>query len=157
MQASWSLPDPEAGAAWAAALARVLPHSFFLIALRGELGAGKTHTVRSLLRELGVCGTVRSPTYTLLEMYEVAGRQLLHLDLYRLSEAEELEHLGLRDFLAQNVQMLVEWSQRGDGVLPKADLEIELVINPEGGRLARATAGSALGESCLRNWQQESL
>ncbi len=153
---AWFLADPAATDRWAQGLAAVLPSGFFYIALRGDLGAGKTHTVRALLRALGEQGPVRSPTYTLLEDYVLPVRRLVHMDLYRLGDPEELEYLGLRDLLGESLTLVVEWPQRGEGVLPPADLLIELRIEPEGGRTATVTARSAAATALLKNWQENS-
>lgn len=106
-----------------------------LVFLRGDLGAGKTTLVRGLLRGLGHVGPVRSPTYTLIEPYEVAGQRLYHLDLYRLGDPEELEFLGLRDLLDGEGLLLVEWPDRGAGVLPSPDLIIDIAHVPPGRRV----------------------
>ena len=119
--------------------------------LCGELGAGKTTLVRGLVRALGHIGPVRSPTYTLLEPYTVAGRQIVHLDLYRLADPEELEFLGLRDFLDGRSIFLVEWPERGQGFLPAADLIIEL-RHAAVGRVCRLVAASTRGEAVLAAW-----
>jgi tRNA threonylcarbamoyladenosine biosynthesis protein TsaE len=111
------------------ALARSLPrglHDARVLYLQGELGSGKTTLARALLRALGEQGTVRSPSYTLLESYELPGWQVLHLDLYRLREAAELEHLALRDELRAGVLLLVEWPERAPRGLPEPDLRIGL-------------------------------
>jgi tRNA threonylcarbamoyladenosine biosynthesis protein TsaE len=94
--------------------------------LRGELGAGKTSCARSLLRTLGVVGLIRSPTYTLVEPYQSNGFTCIHVDLYRLGSAVEVDELGLRDYLDADCLLLVEWPERGGGVLPPADLELTL-------------------------------
>jgi tRNA threonylcarbamoyladenosine biosynthesis protein TsaE len=98
------------------------------IHLRGPLGAGKTTFVRGLLRGLGHEGTVRSPTFTLVEPYVLSGMTLLHLDLYRLADPDELDYLGLHDYGDDSVLWLVEWPERGAGWLPKPDLSLQLEL-----------------------------
>lgn len=98
----------------------------FVLYLEGDLGTGKTTLVRGIVRGLGHRGAVRSPTYTLLEPYELGERRLVHLDLYRLGDPEELEFLGLRDLLDGDRLWCVEWPDRGIGFLPAADLILHL-------------------------------
>ena len=105
-----------------------------VVYLQGELGTGKTTLVRSLLRGLGYHDKVRSPTYTLVELYPLDGLSVYHLDLYRLADPGELEWLGIRDLLTDDVLLLVEWPERGAGLLPQADLVIELAYRDGGGR-----------------------
>lgn len=134
----------ETGAAIAAAL-----DGGCVIYLYGDLGAGKTTLARGFLRALGHRGTVKSPTYTLMEPYEVAGMRLFHLDLYRLSDPGELEYLGVRDLLESNNVLLVEWPEQGAGALPKADIEIHIRYLDEGRELqiqAKGERGEALLE-----------
>lgn len=119
-----------------------------LVFLHGELGAGKTTLVRGLLRGLGYQGGVKSPTYTLVESYQLAGRAVHHLDLYRLADAEELQWLGIRDLLAGDALCLVEWPERGAGVLPPPDLSLTLVYEGAGRRLS-GKALSAAGAGVL--------
>ena len=116
-------------------LAGMLSGRSGVVHLRGELGAGKTTLVRGLLRGLGYSGTVRSPTYTLIEPYEIGGERIYHLDLYRLADPEELEYLGLRDLLDGEALLLVEWPERGAGVLPAPRLDILIEHAPPGRRI----------------------
>ena len=94
--------------------------------LYGELGTGKTTLARGLLRGLGHLGIVKSPTFTLLENYQLRDWSLFHWDLYRLEDPEELEYLGLRDQLDGEAIILVEWPERGEGKLPAADVKVTL-------------------------------
>lgn len=117
------------------------------IALRGELGTGKTTWARALLRGLGHTGRVPSPTYTLIEHYRVGDLQVVHLDLYRLASESELEHLGIRDWLAQpRTWLLVEWPERAPRLAAAADLVLDFAFAAPTGRsvgLAAQTAGGA--------------
>lgn len=127
------LPDSNATEALGARLAPVLIHGG-VVFLSGELGAGKTTLSRALLRAFGHTGAVRSPTYTLVEPYEIDGRPIYHLDLYRIADAGELEFLGLRDWLLPGRLLLVEWPERGQGFLPAPDLHLRLDYDGDGRR-----------------------
>ncbi len=105
-----------------------------VISLQGELGAGKTTLVGGFLHGFGYGGHARSPTYTLIEPYELEGRSIYHLDLYRLIDPREVEALGLRDLLQPRCVFLIEWPDKGAGMLPNFDIAISIQYGPTGGR-----------------------
>lgn len=128
-----------------------------VIFLGGQLGAGKTTFSRGVLRAFGHRGAVKSPTYTLVEPYEFSPgeegeRRVYHFDLYRLGDAEELEYMGVRDYFGPGSLSLVEWSERGAGVLPLPDLELKLQLQGEG-RALTLTALSDAGNAVLAQAQ----
>ncbi|WP_456447503.1 tRNA (adenosine(37)-N6)-threonylcarbamoyltransferase complex ATPase subunit type 1 TsaE [Thiolapillus sp.] len=139
--------------AFGAALARAMGDRPLLVFLWGDLGTGKTTLVRGFLRGRGYSGPVRSPTYTLVEPYEFDGIPVFHLDLYRLSDPEELEFLGGREIFDGTQQVLVEWPERGQGWLPAPDLELHLQ-HREQGRGVALKAHTPAGVSVCRdlNW-----
>jgi tRNA threonylcarbamoyladenosine biosynthesis protein TsaE len=126
MNGTLTLADPRATESAGAALSRALSGQAGVVALSGALGAGKTTFVRGLLHALGHAGTVRSPTYTLVEPYAFGDWRVLHLDLYRLAGARDLEALGLRDELDGRTLLVVEWPERAGAALPAPDLAITL-------------------------------
>lgn len=149
-QLKCQLPDEAATRAAGAALAGTLPAGAgeLLLTLAGELGAGKTTLARALLRARGVSGPVRSPTYTLVEPYEAGGRRILHLDLYRLGDGDELELLGYRDLRRDSLLTLVEWPERAAGALGVADLGATLAYLGAG-RTLTLEAHTPVGERWL--------
>lgn len=141
------LDSPKSQMAFGARLASALKPPC-VIFLEGDLGTGKTTLTRGILHGLGHSGAVRSPTYTLVEPYALTDFELYHFDLYRLSDPEELDYLGLRDLLGSVSVWIVEWPERGAGFLPKPDLRIRLVYR-EAGRRLTLNALSASGQALL--------
>jgi tRNA threonylcarbamoyladenosine biosynthesis protein TsaE len=141
------LQDSDATEQLGQLLAQAIPAQAVMY-LHGEIGAGKSTLARALLRELGVTGPIKSPTYTLIERYPLAKGEAAHLDLYRIAAAGELDFLGLDEVAENAVLWLVEWPERGLGALPEADLLLNL--EPQGdGRLASLSAKSKIGEFWL--------
>jgi len=128
------LPNVEATIQFAKLLASELKQGC-VVYLHGELGAGKTTLVRAVLQALGYQDRVKSPTYTLVERYDVSERTVFHFDLYRLADPEELEFMGIRDYLDSNALVFVEWPERGAGFLAPADIDINLAYLQEGRRI----------------------
>ena len=127
-------------------LASLIPHPF-VIYLQGELGTGKTTFVRGFLNGFTQPIRVKSPTYTLVEPYQIGDADYFHMDLYRLADPEELEYLGIRD-LPKDAVLLVEWPEQGAGMLPLPDLEI-LLTYQEKGRLLKLNSKSRAGSDLL--------
>ena len=124
-----------------------------LIYLQGELGTGKTTWVRGFLRGFGYTGNVKSPTYTLVEPYQFNGRQIYHFDLYRLEDPQELETIGLRDYLDGQGICLVEWPEKAKGVLVTPDLWLRIdYLQTQ--RRVEIEALSTLGNTCLQQLSQ---
>lgn len=147
-----SLVDEAATFALGATLAKHLTPGL-VIYLHGDLGAGKTALTRSILRAAGHQGLVKSPTYTLAEPYTIAaqGRELtfMHFDLYRMISADEFIEAGFRDEFNGETICIVEWPEKGDGILPSPDLEIWITILDQG-RAIKMEALSEQGHRCLQ-------
>ncbi|MCK9187674.1 tRNA (adenosine(37)-N6)-threonylcarbamoyltransferase complex ATPase subunit type 1 TsaE [Acidithiobacillus sp.] len=127
----WDFADTEACRDWGRQFAQSI-HVPLVIYLEGDLGVGKTTLAQAILKALGVTENIKSPTYTLMESYPTRIGPALHLDLYRLQEPEELEFIGIRDYLTEPALWLVEWPERGAGFLPAADLSLTLRILDNG-------------------------
>lgn len=144
------LPDEDATLATARRMVRCMPQRSapWIVYLTGDLGTGKTTFTRGLLHAMGEPGPVRSPTYGLIAEYATPRGQAVHIDLYRLRSAAELQSLGLADYLADSALWLIEWPERAAGAgLPEADVAIHLDVEAAGRRW-RADAASTGG----REW-----
>ncbi len=140
-------PDEAATRRFAVALAGQAALSSALIELRGELGAGKTTLARHLLHALGVPGRIKSPTYAVVESYELANLNIWHFDFYRFNDPHEWEDAGFRDIFASSGLKLVEWPEKAGAHLPRADLVIHLEAIDDDARQVTLCAQSATGEA----------
>jgi tRNA threonylcarbamoyladenosine biosynthesis protein TsaE len=158
----FALPDAAATDVLGAALGGGLPvgplssghGGYVVLYLHGELGAGKTACVRSLLRVCGVTGLIRSPTFTLVESYRTGHLTCVHVDLYRLRGPLEVDELGLRDYLIPGCLLMIEWPEKATAGLPPPDVELTLHYAPIG-RRAAARARTELGGEWLRNLRMD--
>lgn len=141
------IPSVEAMEELAGRLAEKIPGGTCVL-LQGELGAGKTTFVRGFLHHLGHAGTVKSPTYTLIEPYQIKGRRYYHFDLYRVNSLEELEGIGFRDYFEEGAVCLVEWPERAEGAMSEGDLRIVIAIE-DSERSVELKAESPRGERLL--------
>jgi len=160
-QLAYLLIDEAATVAVGDNLAKVLHWQFdqqqaqqaLVVFLNGDLGAGKTTLTRGFVRGMGHKGNVKSPTYTLVEPYELPPWQVYHFDLYRLADPEELEYMGIRDYFADNCCCFIEWPEKGAGLLANADIIINMVYKGEQ-RMIELQASSSRGESVLQQFEQ---
>lgn len=132
-------------------LAKACDQKAIIIYLKGPLGAGKTTLVRGFLRGCGYQGTVKSPTYTLVEPYDFDDFKVFHFDLYRLNDPQELEHIGIHEYFAPNAICLIEWPDRGEPILPGADLICEIKIKRDEREL-QLLATNLRGETLLKSF-----
>ncbi|MBI2311295.1 MAG: tRNA (adenosine(37)-N6)-threonylcarbamoyltransferase complex ATPase subunit type 1 TsaE [Betaproteobacteria bacterium] len=145
------LDNEEATHRLAAELAKALRPGL-VVYLVGDLGAGKTTLVRGVLRALGYRDKVKSPTFTLVELYEVSSLYLYHFDFYRFDDPREWEDAGFRECFGPTTTCLIEWPEKVGARLPPADIRITLTI-PDAGRDATIAAGTEAGEECLKQLQ----
>ena len=160
-QLEYRLTDEAATVAIGGSLAKVLQWQIdqqqaqqsLVVFLNGDLGAGKTTLTRGFVRGMGHQGNVKSPTYTLVEPYELPPWQVYHFDLYRLADPEELEYMGIRDYFADNCCCFIEWPEKGAGLLANADIIINMVYQEEQ-RIIDLHACSTRGEDVLQQLEQ---
>jgi len=160
-QLKYFLTDEAATVAVGDTLAKVLQwqhdqqqaQQALVVFLNGDLGAGKTTLTRGFVRGMGHQGNVKSPTYTLVEPYELPPWQVYHFDLYRLSDPEELEYMGIRDYFSENCCCFIEWPEKGAGLLANADIIINMVYNDEQ-RIIDLHADSKRGQAVLQQFEQ---
>jgi len=135
---------------------RILPEKC-LVFLNGDLGAGKTTLTRGVLRAAGHKGAVKSPTYTLVEEYTVENRLLFHFDLYRVKDPEELEWIGIRDYLEQQSLCFIEWAELGQGFLPEADIELSIETEGEGRVVSIKVLSEKLVDKLTLHWKNKDI
>ena len=123
-----------------------------IIFLKGDLGAGKTTLARGILRGLGYGGKVKSPTYNLVEVYEISRLYFYHFDFYRFTDPLEWEEAGFRECFNENSICLVEWPEKAEKLLPIADIQISFIISGTR-RNIEIKAGTEVGRQCLNDWQ----
>lgn len=143
-----TIPDEESMLKFGANLSKACTPGT-IIYLVGELGAGKTTLARGFLREAGHTGAIRSPTYTLVEHYELPEKDIFHIDLYRLSHPEEIEYLGLTDLITDTSIGLIEWPERGEGMLPEADIICSIDLTGDNQRVIQLDAKTERGTNII--------
>jgi tRNA threonylcarbamoyladenosine biosynthesis protein TsaE len=152
MQLEYFLPNENATISIGSSLAHVVKSNShqqaLVVYLYGDLGAGKTTLTRGFVRGMGHVGNVKSPTYTLVEPYELEPWRVFHFDLYRLADPEELEYMGIRDYFNDDCCCFIEWPEKGTGLLANADLIITIVYQDEQ-RVISLQAKSTFGEQVV--------
>ncbi len=152
MDKTFFIPNEESTLKLGESLARVCRENA-VIYLYGDLGAGKTTFVRGFLKGLGFAGHVKSPTYTLVESYLFENFSVCHFDFYRIQHPDELQFIGIQDYFSENNIALIEWPEKGEGWLPKADLSCYIVPKNEG-REFLFKSFSERGEILCKNFSE---
>lgn len=157
-QLKYFLADEQATIALGNALAEIVKpqEQGIIVYLQGELGAGKTTLTRGFVQGLGHQGKVKSPTYTLVEPYELTPWQVYHFDLYRLADPEELEFMGIRDYFKANCCCFIEWPEKGFGLLAKADFTVNIAYSGSQ-RVVTLMAETTWGDSILSQLEHHYL
>ncbi|GAA6204783.1 MULTISPECIES: tRNA (adenosine(37)-N6)-threonylcarbamoyltransferase complex ATPase subunit type 1 TsaE [Thalassotalea] len=148
---SFSLVDEQATVAMGKQIAKIVKSELnqgIVVYLNGDLGAGKTTITRGFVQGMGHVGHVKSPTYTLVEPYDLVNWQVYHFDLYRLADPEELEFMGIRDYFNENCCCFIEWPEKGNGLLANADITINMAYQGEQ-RLVEFQSHNTLGKNLL--------
>lgn len=153
MENSIILADEAATEAFGRQLAKITQGKG-IITLSGDLGTGKTTLSRGLIRAFGHKGAVKSPTFTLVEPYEFSDKRVMHFDLYRLEDPEELEFLGFRDYLDGNTLCLIEWPEKAKNFLPQKDLQLTITYTDNNARSISWIAGSDYGTEMCQSLNQ---
>ncbi len=147
-------PDEQACQAYAASLSELNELAAAVLCLHGDLGSGKTSFTRHLLQALGVSGRIKSPTYAVVESYEVTHQSkplfIWHFDFYRFKDPQEWEDAGFREMFATPGLKICEWPDKAAGFLPQADLDLDLQVNPDDSRSVTLTAHTDTGRSLLK-------
>jgi tRNA threonylcarbamoyladenosine biosynthesis protein TsaE len=151
-----TLKNEQDTALFGAELWRILPKKC-VVFLKGDLGAGKTTLTRGVLRAAGYQAVVKSPTYTLVEEYSLADGQLFHFDLYRLKDPEELEWIGMSDYLAQQSLCFIEWPELGQGFLPLPDVELSIKTEGEVRRVDVEVVSKNLKNKLVIFWKNKQI
>lgn len=155
-ESTYLLVDEDATIAMGNKLATLVQQKLkqgIVVYLYGDLGAGKTTLTRGFVQGMGHSGNVKSPTYTLVEPYELSNWRIYHFDLYRLADPEELEYMGIRDYFSENSCCFIEWPEKGHGLIAPADLSINIAYHGEQ-RNITLQAKSECGEQLLLELQQ---
>ncbi len=135
-------------------IAQILPTNF-VITLNGDLGVGKTTLAREILRAFGVVGSIKSPTFTLVEPYKAQDISFFHFDLYRFCSAEEWFDLGFDEyFCGDKFICLIEWAEKASSLIPNIDWQINIQLQSDGARELIINSLTSIGEECLNKLTQ---